>query len=697
MTDNASDTVPTESAVRGYVNRRLGFDHNGAPVGNLIGPGVLSANGSVALAADLNAAGNTITNLRAPNADSDAATKAYVDSTVGEFNTVEKMRDTTFDAVAEAQLIAASGEKKIIIDATSIAGSGQFEVGDNFVGSVTLATGTIRDIQLATSIEGDIVIITYESTSLAQISDGKPAGISPAPDVIEVPGGAEGQVIDGPFDEFMNAVYAAGSDIEITVNRTTTAPVTEPSSRQLELDLQIKPDTIVNADVNANAAIAQSKLDMQAADTFDENNAASGWAGTDPKVQADLGLAKFSDENFETASGFVRIKEHGIALGELAEQATDTVIGRSAAGSGDVTAVAFSTVINQGGGLEDGDFVTLIPEGDDPGEALIKTGTGTYGITNVTKTGEVNSIVKTNGSGSIQVNSVILGGDSTYEILSLNTTELEIKTPAQGTVLTAQGGGVSAAPTVNFPGKVNIGNTGVAQSTLQGLSGFNNEPNLAVDWIYTNFIESTQEKGAASTGIALGANTGKTTEGQVGIVVADTATTSSLVPAIFTSGGIQPDFNNIYNIGLSTKRYNTVYATVFNGVATEAYYADLAENYLGDTDYEPGTVLVFGGEAEVTTCRTKGQTSVAGVVTTNPAHLMNSALEGDNVVGLALQGRVPCKVIGTVKKGDMLVTSSVAGYAMVNNSPDVGQVLGKALEDKTDSDKGVIEVVVGRV
>ena len=697
MTDNASDTVPTESAVRGYVNRRLGFDHNGAPVGNLIGPGVLSANGSVALAADLNAAGNTITNLRAPNADSDAATKAYVDSTVGEFNTVEKMRDTTFDAVAEAQLIAASGEKKIIIDATTIAGSGQFEVGDNFVGSVTLATGTIKDIQLATSIEGDIVIITYESTSPAQISDGKPAGTSPAPDIIEVPGGAEGQVIDGPFDEFMNAVYAAGSDIEITVNRTTTAPVTEPSSRQLELDLQIKPDTIVNADVNANAAIAQSKLDMQAADTFDENNAASGWAGTDPKVQADLGLAKFSDENFETTSGFVRIKEHGIALGELAEQATDTVIGRSAAGSGDVTAVAFSTVINQGGGLEDGDFVTLIPEGDDPGEALIKTGTGTYGITNVTKTGEVNSIVKTNGSGSIQVNSVILGGDSTYEILSLNTTELEIKTPAQGTVLTAQGGGVSAAPTVNFPGKVNIGNTGVAQSTLQGLSGFNNEPNLAVDWIYTNFIESTQEKGAASTGIALGANTGKTTEGQVGIVVADTATTSSLVPAIFTSSGIQPDFNNIYNIGLSTKRYNTVYATVFNGVATEAYYADLAENYLSDDDYEPGTVLVFGGEAEVTTCRTKGQTSVAGVVTTNPAHLMNSALEGDNVVGLALQGRVPCKVIGTVKKGDMLVTSSVAGYAMVNNSPDVGQVLGKALEDKTDSDKGVIEVVVGRV
>jgi len=697
MTDNASDTVPTESAVRGYVNRRLGFDHNGQSVGNLIGPGVLSANGSVALAADLNAAGNSVTNLRAPIADSDASTKAYVDATVGEFNSMDKMRDTTFEGIAEAQLMAATGYKTVIIDADNIGGTGQFEVGDNFVGDVTAATGTIRDIKITTSIEGNIQVITYEPTSVTDLSDGKPAGISPAPDTIEVPGGATGPVIDGPFDEWMNAVYAAGADVEVTVNRTTTAPITEPASRQLELDIQIKPDTILNADVNANAAIAQSKLNMQAADTFDENNAASGWAGTDPKVQADLGLAKFSDENFETTSGYVRIKANGIALGELAQQSTDTVIGRSAAGNGDVSAISFATVIAEGGGLADGDFTTLIPGVNDPGEALIKTGTGTYGITNVTRTGEVDSIVKTNGSGSIQVNSVILGGDSTYEVMSLNTTELQVKTPAQGTVFTSQGGGPTSPPTVNFPGSINVGSTGVAQSILQGLSGFNNEPNLAVDWIYSNFIESTQEKGAASTGIALGANTGKTTTGQIGMVVADGATTSSLVPAIFSSTGMQPDFNNIYNIGLSTKRYNTVYATVFNGTATEAYYADLAENYLGDADYEPGTVLVFGGEAEVSVCARRDDHKVAGVVTTNPAHLMNSALEGDHVVGVALQGRVPCKVVGKVEKGDLLVTSAVPGYAIVNNNPKVGTVIGKALENKTNTDRGVVEVVVGKV
>ena len=127
------------------------------------------------------------------------------------------------------------------------------------------------------------------------------------------------------------------------------------------------------------------------------------------------------------------------------------------------------------------------------------------------------------------------------------------------------------------------------------------------------------------------------------------------------------------------------------------HYADLAENYVGDSAYEPGTVLVFGGEAEVTTTNTKSDHRIAGVVTTNPAHLMNSALEGETVVGVALQGRVPCKVLGKVEKGDMLVTAAKEGYAIVNNTPGVGQVLGKAVGTKEDDGYGIVEVVVGRV
>ena len=106
---------------------------------------------------------------------------------------------------------------------------------------------------------------------------------------------------------------------------------------------------------------------------------------------------------------------------------------------------------------------------------------------------------------------------------------------------------------------------------------------------------------------------------------------------------------------------------------------------------------MFGGDEEVTTTNTKGDRRVAGVVTTNPAHIMNSELKGEHVVGVALQGRVPTKVLGRVEKGDLLVTAAKAGYAIVDNNPKMGTVIGKALQSKQDDGYGTIEVVVGRV
>jgi len=151
-----------------------------------------------------------------------------------------------------------------------------------------------------------------------------------------------------------------------------------------------------------------------------------------------------------------------------------------------------------------------------------------------------------------------------------------------------------------------------------------------------------------------------------------------------------------YNIGTSTNKYNEVNANLFRGTALEAYYADLAENYVADAGYEPGTVLVFGGEKEVAMTDRFNDHRVAGVVSTDPAYLMNSHCEGQFVAAIAMQGRVPCKVLGKVEKGDILVTSATPGYAIVNNDAAAGRIIGKALENKTTNDKGVIEVVVGK-
>jgi len=137
-----------------------------------------------------------------------------------------------------------------------------------------------------------------------------------------------------------------------------------------------------------------------------------------------------------------------------------------------------------------------------------------------------------------------------------------------------------------------------------------------------------------------------------------------------------------------------MYATYFHGQATSATYADLAENYVADDNYQPGTVLVLGGEEEVTQAVNQNDRAVIGVVSTQPAHLMNSGLQGPMVVAVALVGRVPCKVTGPIKKGDLLVSAG-HGAAMANNNPQVGTVIGKALEDSDG--ENVIEVVVGKL
>jgi hypothetical protein len=120
----------------------------------------------------------------------------------------------------------------------------------------------------------------------------------------------------------------------------------------------------------------------------------------------------------------------------------------------------------------------------------------------------------------------------------------------------------------------------------------------------------------------------------------------------------------------------------------------LAENYTADAEYAPGTVVHFGGEQEVSICDVDMCTRVAGVVSTNPAYLMNGRLESTHVVAVALTGRVPTKVRGPILKGDLIVSAG-DGYARAENLPQVGTVIGKALED-FDGDTGVIEVVVGK-
>jgi len=160
--------------------------------------------------------------------------------------------------------------------------------------------------------------------------------------------------------------------------------------------------------------------------------------------------------------------------------------------------------------------------------------------------------------------------------------------------------------------------------------------------------------------------------------------------AIIATGNIIPSSNNSVsnNIGSDTAWWNTFY-----GVSTQARYADLAEHYKPDAEYSAGTVLVFGGDEEVTVTNMFADHRVAGVVSTDPAYLMNAASPG---IPVALRGRVPVKVIGPVTKGDLLVTSNTAGTAIsVGNDASFGiKIFAKSLVTSNDENERIIEAVI---
>jgi hypothetical protein len=183
--------------------------------------------------------------------------------------------------------------------------------------------------------------------------------------------------------------------------------------------------------------------------------------------------------------------------------------------------------------------------------------------------------------------------------------------------------------------------------------------------------------------------------GNAGTVTINSRNSSSTVHYIAMSAETSGDGQIAVDSGLSyIPSTNTLTADVFSGVATQARYADLAEIYATDEQYEAGTVVKLGGSAEITQTTAHNDTEVFGVISTNPAYLMNKDAEG---LPVAMTGRCPVKVIGKVKKGDRLISSDIPGvaWALADEAYDPRSIIGRALQDKEDGDAGVIEAVIG--
>lgn len=163
---------------------------------------------------------------------------------------------------------------------------------------------------------------------------------------------------------------------------------------------------------------------------------------------------------------------------------------------------------------------------------------------------------------------------------------------------------------------------------------------------------------------------------------------------ITTPAILNANANGVGNIGTSVTTFNTIFAK-----ATSSQYADVAEFYVADKAYPVGTVLRFGGSAEVTETINSHCTSVAGTVSENPAYIMNSGLTAEFTAPVAFLGRVPCRVVGQIKKGDRMVASEIPGVATAldPNFYQPGCIFAKSLENYNSDEVGTIEVVVGRL
>ena len=265
------------------------------------------------------------------------------------------------------------------------------------------------------------------------------------------------------------------------------------------------------------------------------------------------------------------------------------------------------------------------------------------------------------------------GGDLSYSdgVFSFTNDAGDIEGVTAGTGLS--GGGTSGTVTLNVSG-LTVSELAGGSLQTSGETFANNDTTLMTSAAIEDKILSygyTTNVGDI-TGVTAGSYlTGGGGSGSVTLNVdATTAATASKIVARDSSGDI--------------------YANLFQGTATSARYADLAEKYESDEILEAGTVVCFGGDKEVTACEEDAHHSVAGVISTEPAYMMNSDAEGQYV---ALTGRVPCKVVGPVAKGDLLVSSSVKGHAKADNNAPAGRIIGKAI-GSSDSGEAVIEVLV---
>ena len=724
MGQRSSDTVPTQSAVVGYIDRRLGLIHPGNSISSQkLGPGFLPLDGTATFGTTTNdrldMGTHKIINLKAPENGDDATNKTYVDSFFKRAGSIRsgidgfEMSDkTTFDIQSVAR--SANVATIVLLDSALRSGQHGLSVGSivTISGANTPHTGfnndlinvfwTVSEIVSATSFrfantgadrsttpvysatvttESNISMNGAKITNLLAPTAGSDAvnktyvdaAVASKDQLSELSDVAVSSILDGQplsyntaTSKWVNNQPIDQSKLSLRLAKTIGA---KPSGLSVAAgNFQIGKTYIITdlgttTQLQWNTIAGTTSITYSIGSIFNATiaggNSGNGTAIED--IQANSGVASFNSTHFTIATdgnGFVSLADGGITLAKLDKIGTGYVIGNNSGADATPALVTFANALNS---------AITIPQGQTvaPAGVIAKASDATFSTILYSTTSTNNALVQRNDTGGITVGALSAGA-ITGSSLNVSTGNI-----VGGSI--TSGGIISAKSELQIDTKKLFGINGNVTELYNrvGLKVADFTGSLAPDTI-TGQLYGVWTINSITTG---GAATAGTLTGNWSV---STVTTNALTTgAAATAGTITGNWS------LGT------------GSQLRATYADLAEYYSSDNDYSAGTVVMIGGDQDVTLAKGYGNTAVAGVVSENPAYLMNAECAGIRVA-IALQGRVLCKVVGVIKKGDLLVVSQVAGAATTSKDPKPGSIIGKALANY-DSDRiGMIEVLVGK-
>jgi hypothetical protein len=260
---------------------------------------------------------------------------------------------------------------------------------------------------------------------------------------------------------------------------------------------------------------------------------------------------------------------------------------------------------------------------------------------------------------------------------------INISTTVSGAVLTGTASNAQLLDSVDSTGFLSA----TGNDTTSGTLGVLNDTGVVVG-------ADSDLKLSVATNDAVIQN--QTSNGNILVKINDGGVTTTVLNIMGADGNINPGANNTINLGTTALQYKEIKAVAFTGLSSSAQYADLAERFEADCEMDPGTVVALGGSAEVTQASEDLSEEVFGVVSTHAAYLMNSnAGSNETHPKIALSGRTPVRVIGTVNKGDRLVSAG-NGLARAAQSGETNSfnVIGRSLTNKYTTEEGTVEAIV---